>query len=99
MIHTPELVGAGMHVHELGLRFGNIEHALALRRQFAEASADQKDEVSGLHARKQLGVWPAAEVAGVAGMHRVNQVAASKRRRDRQCKPLSETHQARASLL
>src|SRR5262245_19088068 len=99
MIDTPEFVGTGMHVHELGLRLGNVEHAVALRRYFTEAPADQQDEVGGLHARKQLWVWPDAEVAGVAGMHCINQVASSERRRDRQCKPLGETHQARARLL
>ncbi len=99
MIDAAELVGTGMHMHELGLRLGNIEHAVALRRHFTKAPADQQDQVGGLHARKQLGIWPDAEVAGVTGMHCIDQVAAPECGRDRQRKSLGETHQARARLL
>ncbi len=42
MIHTAKFVGAGVHVHQLRLRFRDIEDAVALRRHLAEAPAHQE---------------------------------------------------------
>ena len=47
-VDAAEFFGARMHVHEIHLRPRNVEQRVALRRQFAHASADQHDEVGGL---------------------------------------------------
>src|SRR6185503_20864533 len=65
MIDASEFVSAGVHMHEFGLRLRNIEHAVALRRHFADAPANQQDEVGALHAREQFWIWSDAEVARV----------------------------------
>ena len=93
MIDAAEFFRARMHMHQLGLRFGDIEHAVALRRHFAETPADQQHQVGALHARQQFRIWPDAEIAGVAGMQRVEQMPASERGRDRQRKAFGKPHQ------
>ena len=50
-VEPPELLGARMDVHELGLRSGNVEQAVALRRELAEPTADEEDEVGLFDAR------------------------------------------------
>ena len=78
-VDTAELLGARMHVHERHLRAGNVEQRVALRRQFAEPAADHDDEIGRLDALEQFRIGTDAEIAGVAGMQRIEQMAAAER--------------------
>src|SRR5215831_14214625 len=93
MIDAAELLGAWMYMHELRLRLGNIKDAIALRRHFAETPADEQHQVGIFHACEQFRVRADAEVAGVAAMHGVKQMAPAEGRCDRQRKALGEPHE------
>ena len=99
MIDAAELLGARMDVHQLRLRLGNVEQRVALRRHFAEPAADQQHQVGGLDARQQLRIGPDAEIAGVAGMQRVEQMAAAERGGDRQREALGKARERGAGRL
>ena len=89
-IETPEFLGAGMDMHQLGLRAGNVEQAVALRSELAEASADQQDQIGILDARDKLGIGADTKVARVARMQRIEQRQPAIAGRNRQREALGE---------
>jgi hypothetical protein len=97
-VDAAEFLGAGMHVHEGRLRRGNRKQRVALGRHFPEPAADQHDEI-GLDPRQQLRVGPDAEIAGIAGMQRMEQVGAAEAGRDRHGECLGEASDGLASGL
>ena len=94
-VDAAELLGARMDMHELRARPRNIDQRVALRGNFAEPAADQQDEIGVLDARDQLGIGADAEVAGVAGMQRIEQRQAPIAGRDRQREALGELRASR----
>src|SRR5215208_7898188 len=67
-VHPAELLGARMHVHESLPRRWDVEHGVALRRQFAEPAANQQNEIRRLGARHEFRIGAVAELARVTGM-------------------------------
>ena len=98
-VDPAELLGARMHVHEGLLRARNVEQRVALRGQFAHAAADQHHQIGRLDARQQLGIRTDAEIAGVAGMQRIDHMGAPERGGDRQREALGESLQRGAGRL
>ena len=98
-VDAAELLGAGMDVHEGHLRRRDIEQRVALARHLAEPAADEHDEIGRLDPREQLRVRPDAEIAGIAGMQRVNEMGAAEARRDRHRKLLGERRDRGAARL
>ena len=68
MIDPAELFGAGMDMHEGLPRPGNVEQRIGLRGNFAEAAADQHNQVGSLDAREQLRIDAEADIARIARM-------------------------------
>ena len=81
------------------LRHRHVEQGVALRRPFAEPAAEQQHEVGRLHARQQLRIGTAGEVAGIARMQRVHDMGAAERGRDRDVEALGKPHQRGARRL
>ena len=65
-IHAAEFVGVGVDVNEFRLRRRRRQNAIALRRDFAEAGADDEQQVGFLHALDQRRRTGGAEIAGEA---------------------------------
>src|SRR5207253_2901591 len=91
MIDAPEFLSARMHVHQFRLRLGDVEHTVALRRHFAEASTDEQHKICTFHPRQQFRIWANAEVSGVTAMRCVEQMPAPEGRDDRQGEALGKT--------
>ncbi len=83
-INAAELFRAGMHMDQLGLRARNVEQRVTLRRYLAHAPAKQNDEVGGLDPFQELWVRADADIAGVARVQGIEQMAAAERGADRQ---------------
>src|SRR5271169_385088 len=79
-VDAAELLRARMHVDEGRLRPRNVEQRVTLRRQLAEPPADDDDEVGGSDAREEFWIGTNAEVACVARMQLIEQIAAAERR-------------------
>ena len=56
-VDAAKLLGARMHMHQRLPRRRNVEHGVALRRQLAEAAADQHDQIGRFGARHQFRDW------------------------------------------
>ena len=89
-VDAAKLLCTRMNVDEFRPRARNVEQRIALRRDFAEAAADQHHEIGIFHARDQLWIGTKAKVAGVAGMERIKERQAPVAGRDRQRKALGE---------
>ncbi len=98
-VDTAEFFGTGMDVHERRLRRGNRKQRVALARHFAEPAAHQDHEIGCLDPRHQLRIWPDAEVAGIAGVQRMEQVGAAEAGRHRHGEFLGEPRDRFASGL
>ena len=98
-IDAAEFLDTRKHVHERLARSRNVKKRVALRRHLTEPPADEQDEVGTLHPGEQFGIRSNAEIAGIAGMLGVDEVRATKRGGDRQCKALRETRDRGAGLL
>src|SRR5262249_10801878 len=89
-VDAAKLLDAGIDMYERLLRPGDVDEGVALGGHFAEPAANQDDEIGVLYARKEVWVRSDAEVAGVAGMLRIEEMRPAERGRDRQRKALGE---------
>src|SRR5262249_15582688 len=73
-VDAAKLLDAGIDMYERLLRPGDVDEGVALGGHFAEPAANQDDEIGVLYARKEFWVRSDAEVAGVAGMLRIEEM-------------------------
>ncbi len=78
-VHTAELLGAGMHVHERLCGGRRREQRVARRRHLAEARPDDEQQVGVAHTGGELRIGADADVADVARRVVVERVLPPKR--------------------
>src|SRR5439155_7711334 len=89
-IDAAEFLRARMDMHKGLARPRNDEQRVALRGHLAEPAANQNDQIGRLDARQELRIRPDAEVAGVACVPPVHQVAAAEGGGERYVEALGE---------
>ena len=99
-VDPAELLDARMDMHEGHLRRRNVDQACSPATGISlEPPADQHDEIGRLDPRHQLGIGADAEIAGIIGVQRMEQVAAAEGGRDRHREFLGKTRDGGASRL
>jgi hypothetical protein len=97
-VEPAELLGARMHMDEPRARTRDVHQRIGLRGNFSHAAADEQDQIGVLETRQQLGIGTDPEVAGVAGMQRIEQRQAPVAGGDRQLKAFGEPLDGRAGV-
>ena len=82
LVHAPQLLGAGVHVHEALRRPRRVEQRVAAGRHLAEARTDREHEIGVLDPLRELRVEADADVADVVRMAVVEDVLEAERAAD-----------------